>query len=197
MSLLLKRIFDFLPNLFAPKAKPSPPIVPSGRRIVPEELQPGDFLVFQGSGFPFRILGGILKLFERKWDFWGWHVAFVATPSTLCESIGQGVVVSALSKYTPEQTRCYRWFNEQPDQARINHFVGAHLGDDYDVLVYFNTICQYIIRHFWNRAIPRLLDNRYSCWELVFQFADDMGKEISSDYDCPMLTDLLKTMGEM
>ena len=159
----------------------------------------GDIVLFKGSGLVYEILSRALKFFEWNWDRWGWHLGFVSGDSpftdvvSICESTGKGVTESYLD-LTRKDIRVYRWFDEEPRRYKVRNFVSAHLGCDYDVAQYFWTGLQYLIRHFWNRRIPRLLDSRYTCWELVFEFAEDMGKPIGSRYDCPMLVDLLKVV---
>ena len=70
--------------------------------------------------------------------------------------------------------------------------MAANLDCGYDVAVYFFTMLQYLILHFFNHPIPRLLDNRYACWELAFFFAREMGKPIQSIHKYPVITDFLK-----
>ncbi len=161
------------------------------------EIRPGDISVFKRSGPISFILGGILKLFEPKWDFWGWHTGFVSRLDVnfgwmICESLAQGVVESPLQG----DYRIYRWFDEQPTQPKIDKFVQEQLGKPYDVAIYFWTALQYLVRHFYNKRIPRLLDDRFTCWENVFEFTEEMGKRIGSKYDCPILPDMLKAFGE-
>ncbi|MFA5937268.1 MAG: YiiX/YebB-like N1pC/P60 family cysteine hydrolase [Candidatus Paceibacterota bacterium] len=160
------------------------------------DLQPGDILVFKRSGPVSFILGGILKLFEKDYDFWGWHVGFIAHYAKgwmICEALGNGVSLTPLSHYKPENIRVYRWL-DNPSQEKINRFVADYLGKPYDVAVYFWTALQYLLRHFWNRPIPKLLDGSFTCWELVFEFAEEMQKRIGSKYDCPLITDMLRTI---
>ena len=170
-------------------------------RIPLNEVRPGDLLVFRGSGFVFNILGGILKLFEPQYDRWGWHVAFVSNWDEekgwlICESISQGIVLSQLSEHPPDEVRAYRWFETAPLQSMIDRYLVSHLGKQYDVAIYFWTTLQYLIRHYWNRRIPRLLDDRYTCWENLTEFCEDMGKPIQTRYDCPILTDILRALGK-
>jgi len=166
-------------------------------RIPLSEARRGDLLVFKGSGIVFTILGGLLKLFERKWDFWGWHTAFTVNHDTICESIAEGVVLSPLTKYPSDEVRAYRWFDTMPDQTKMDLYLQQHLGKRYDVAIYFWTMAQYLIRHYWNHRIPRLLDDRYTCWENLCEFCEDMAKPIESRYDCPILTDILRSLGEV
>jgi len=159
-----------------------------------KELLPGDILVFKGGGLVFEILSRILKLFAWDWDRWGWHTGFVVCGNQLCESIACGICLSPLSKYKVENTRVYRWLDTPPTNEKINTFLGSHLGKRYDVAIYLWSGLQYLFRHFWNRRIPRLLDDRFTCWENVSEFCDDMGKPVMSRYDCPMLPDMLKQL---
>ncbi len=197
---ILKFIFSYL----APPAKPEN-ISVQGHRIDIKDIRPGDIIVVKREGPLSAILSFILKRFESSWDRWGWHTCFVSRHTCfvsrftdqwiICEAAGEGVIESPLSKYA--EVRAYRWFDPQLGQTPIDAFVAKHKGDQYDVLCYFWTATQYLIRHIWNREIPRLLDDRYTCWELVFQFCADNGKPIDAAYDCPIITDLLRAMGEL
>jgi len=143
-------------------------------------IKRGDIIEFKGEGPTFFFLGWILKLFERWWDRWGWHTAFV------CGKDERG-----LDGYP---YRIYRWLDRVPPQAKVDAYVESVLGARYDVAIYFWTTAQYLFRHFFNRRIPRLLDDRYTCWENVFWFMREVGKPIQSIYDCPMITDMLKVV---
>ena len=155
------------------------------------DIKVGDIIIFKGEGFAFQFLSRILKIFNPWWDRWGWHMAFVSkvNPTIICESEIQGVHENPMPQ---KEYRVYRWLEQPVDQAKVDQFVAEYLGKPYDVVIYFWTTAQYLFRHFWNRSIPRLLDDRYTCWELIFTFADHLGRQISADYDCPMLTDFLK-----
>ena len=74
----------------------------------------------------------------------------------------------------------------------MENFIAEELHKGYDAAVYFWTVLQYFILHFFNHHIPRVLDNRYTCWELAFVFARERGKPIQSIHDYPIITDFLK-----
>ena len=162
----------------------------------------GDIALFEGQGVAFEILSRALKFFEREWDRWGWHMAIIWAPAYegwyILEATGQGVKINYYSNETlrEKDVRTYRWLDKQPTQKKMNEFLASHIDKAYDIAVYFWTGFQYLVRHFLNRPIPRLLDDRWTCWELAFQFCEDMGKPIGSRFDCPLITDFLKGVSD-
>lgn len=150
------------------------------------------------------ILGGILKLIESDWDGWGWHLGIAYQEQTrngvhgwiILESIGKGVDTHWRSDTDLSRCRTWKWF-KHVNAVYAEAFKDEHLGDDYDVNVYFWTGIAIIFRHYWNRRIPRLLDDRYTCWELVQQFAEKMGKPICSPYDVIIICDMIKALKEV
>ena len=158
----------------------------------------GDIVVFKGEGFLFKVLSGILCLFDSEWrrrEFKGWHVAFVSrfwdNHPIICEALAGGVTENFLE--TDRELKVYQWFDYPVDP---HDFVDAHLGKKYDVAQYLFTSLQYLVRHFWNKRIPRLLDDSYTCWELVAEFARDNGKPFQAIYDCPIVTDIVRALEE-
>jgi len=161
-------------------------------------MKRGDFVEFKRSGPVATVLGGLLKLFERDWDGWGWHLAILWEKRSegwmILESVKNGVSLNYYPNKDLERTRIWLWFEELPTREVMEIFYKDHIGKRYDAAIYFWTVLQYIIRHYFNHRIPRLLDDRFTCWELVFWFARCMGKPIQSVYDCPIITDFLKVM---
>lgn len=156
----------------------------------------GDIIEFKGRGTVYGVMSRLIKVFEWWWDRWGWHTAFICGKDErgwlICEAVYGGVQVG----YLRGEYKVHRWFDEPPSQEEVDKYVEEVLGADYDVAIYFWTTLQYLIRHLFNHRIPRLLNDRYTCWELVWWFCRGMGKPIQSIYDCPMITDLLKAVGE-
>ena len=161
-------------------------------------LRAGDILEFKGQGILYRVLSWLLKRLEPNWNGWGWHMAFVSRVTEdeiqIMESTGDGCQLNPLPE--GKSFKVYRWFDEPVDQRKLNLFVSSHLGKDYDAGCYFGTALQYLMLHFFNHRVPRLLDNRYTCWELVFEMAREMGKPIqeAAGYTMrryPLLPDLL------
>ena len=161
------------------------------------DIKLGDIVVFKRKGPVSFVLGGILKLFVPSWDGKDWHTAPVSKHDNergwmICEALAGGVQENPLSLY--HDYTVYRWFDEVLDQSKVNKFVADHLGKAYDVAIYFFTALAIIIRHFWNRPIPKLLDRRFSCWELTQEFTTALGKPIVSPYDVVIITDLMKAL---
>ena len=169
------------------------------KTLLKSQARPGDVILFKGEGPLFEILSRLLKLFEPGWNRYGWHMAFVAWDSedglVICEALANGVCLNPLNKQ--REYRVYRWLDTEPPRYMIMDFVKHHLNEKYDVLLYPWTAAFYLFRHFWNKPIPRLLDNAWTCWELVCEFANEMGKPIISVYDCPVITDILRNFGEL
>ncbi len=145
----------------------------------------------------FKILSVLLSFFNSEWrnqDWKPWHTAFVFAKDSygwvICEALAEGVTTNYLDE--SKEYRVYRWFDNPP--FRLREFICDHLYAEYDVLLYFWTAVQYLARHYWNRPIPRLLDNKFTCWELVAEMCESMGKPIISKYDCPIITDILKAL---
>ena len=78
--------------------------------------------------------------------------------------------------------------------------------------VYFRTMIQYLTLRFveylqntfvpWHKfaiSLPRVLDDRYTCWELVYKFARVMGKPIQESAGLsasryPLISDFVRAM---
>ena len=158
-------------------------------------MKRGSLIEFKRKGPVSFILGGILKLFERDWDGWGWHLAIAWEKAYdgwyILEAL-HGVEANYYSQhYLDYNTRSYSWLDKVPTLKKMQVFLDSHINKKYDVAIYFWTTLQYLIRHYFNHRIPRLLDDRFTCWELVFEFCAEMDKPIGSKYDCPIITDAL------
>jgi hypothetical protein len=165
------------------------------------KVKPGFLLEHKGGGWAAKILGFLLKIFEPSWDGWGWHLSIAWEKDVggwwILEATGDGVEVNYYDNdYLFTDTHIYKWFDKVPSLKKRDDFEASHIGKPYDVAIYFWTGIQYLIRHFFNRRIPRLLDDRFTCWELVFEFAEQMGKPIGSRYDCPMISDFCEAMND-
>jgi hypothetical protein len=162
-------------------------------------IQLGSIIVYKGNGLVFQLLSRLLKFFERDWDKWGWHMSVVVGQEyndwIVIEAVSGGVRKTRLTKsqgYT-RGVRVYNWLDEF-DAAKAGTFAAKHTGQKYDIAVYFWTTLGYLARKAWGRPIPRLFDDRWSCWELVYYFCDRMGKPLAESYDFPLITDFLKAV---
>jgi hypothetical protein len=171
-------------------------------RMEIKDARPGDAVIFKGQGPVFEVLSFLLCLSDISWrkrDWKPWHTAFICRRETdggaaICESLGSGVQITPLSRYPAEAYRIYRWLPAEPAAEKMEGYLQKTLGKDYDAAVYLWTALQYLARHYLNRRIPRLLDDRFTCWENLCNFYEDMGKPVTSKFDCPMITDIIRNL---
>ena len=153
---------------------------------------------FKRKGPTSFILGSLLKLFTPSWDKWGWHLAIawerVFDGWMILEALSGGVQVKFHSdKELMATTRNYKWLTNT-DELTAHALLKEFQGKKYDVAVYFFTALAIIIRHYFNRPIPKLLDSSYTCWELVQEFCCEMGRPICSKYDVVIITDMIEAL---
>lgn len=182
-------------------------------------MQKADIIEFKRGKFfsVSGILGNILKLFDHKWGGWGWHVAFAWEKTALgwyiLEATRLGVMINFYpNEYLSKNTRYWEWFMDYPEQDVMDNFAGEVVGKKYDVAVYFSTALQYLILrviewfqkkfipwHKFTISLPRILNDRWTCWELVFWFCRTMGKPIQESIGLPatrypLISDFVKAM---
>jgi hypothetical protein len=88
--------------------------------------------------------------------------------------------------------------------------IRRYLHKRYDVSVYFRTAIQYIVLrvieriqhivcpyHKFTMSLPRVLNDRYTCWELVEAIDRDAGIDWCPRSRYPMITDFLDYTGEL
>ena len=162
-----------------------------------KQMKKADIIEFKRNGFVSKVLGNLLGLFERDWDKFGWHVGFAWEKVTggwyILEATSSGVSANYYHNgYLKKNVRYWEWFIDYPEQEVMGKFAHETVGKKYDVAIYFWTAVAIIARHYFNRPIPKLLDKRFSCWELVAEGCDDFDQPIVSKYDVIILTDLIK-----
>ena len=166
-------------------------------------MRAGYIIEFKRKGIVSAVLGGILKLFDHDYDGWGWHVAIAWAKAYdgwfVVEACALGVKANYYSdKYLERNTRAWKWFETPLLNEQMNKFLQANIDKAYDIAIYFWTSVAIIVRHYFNHPIPKLLDQRFSCWELVAEFCADMGKPIVSKYDVVIISDIVKALkGEL
>jgi hypothetical protein len=173
------------------------------------ECRPGDLILCDLGTIclkPSNIVGPVLSfligLFDREWhglERKPWHCRIVVSgygrTAVVLEALAPGVVEMPIDSIPLNKQRAYRWLDAPVNAATLKEWIDCHLGKRYDVLAYGFTALQYLLRAIWNRYIPRLLDDRYTCWELVMEFYEDSGKPMHSKRDCPLITDLCRALG--
>lgn len=176
-----------------------------------EQIKIGDIICWRGKGLTFRILSTTLSFFDptwrkRKWK--PWHTAFIYGQDKendwlICEATVPCVrtmPLSILEQIYGKNYKVYPWFDQPFTNGQLESFVKEHLGCQYDVGIYFLTIAQELVAHWYHISIPRLLNSSYSCWELVEEFCDFFGKPWHSTHDVdhkyPMISDFLNEVTE-
>ena len=164
-------------------------------------MKSGYIVEFKRKGFTATLLGGLLKLFEPSWDGWGWHLAIAWERAyqgwLLLEATASGVMLNFYEdKFLEQNTRSWKWLDKTPTRAEKDKFFEEHTLKRYDIAIYFWTSLAIITRHYFNRPIPKLFDDRWSCHELIQDYAEVMGKPIVSRYDVVIITDIIKALKE-
>jgi len=165
------------------------------------KTKPGDILEHKrDTGFSVSgILGRLLQIFDPDYDGWGWHLSIAYLQGYdgwyILEATADGVELNYYQNdYLFKDTRVYRWFSEPPPLARIWRFIEGHLGCPYDAAIYFWTGLAILLRRIGIR-LPKIIDYKFSCWELAQEFSAVMGKPIIPRYDVVIISDLIKELG--
>ncbi len=170
-------------------------------RISIGEARCGDFVLFRGSGLPFRPLSLLLSTLEPSWRklAWKpWHVAVIVDrDGDRCLIFEGRWPRSQTTEVELEQEDCrvYRWFPSSPDRWQLEGFLRGHLGRKYDIVVYGLTILSYVVRRL-GFDFPRVIDKSLTCWEAGWDFASYCGRPLGDDYEYPFILDLLRVFGE-
>ncbi len=166
-------------------------------RIPINEVRAGDILVFKGSGIFAFVLSRLIKaLKEPSWDCWGWHTAPVIAPDIIVDAQWPKLKRARISDYVKagREIKAYR-IMDLPVEDKLAGFAKEHIGRRYDWFVYILTTLAQLLRPMFD--FPRIIDLRFTCWEITFDFCDDMGLDISPPYNYPFITDFLRYVGEL
>ncbi|MFA5378368.1 MAG: hypothetical protein WC455_21620 [Dehalococcoidia bacterium] len=171
-------------------------------RIDYRQCEPGCILVhkrghiFSVSG----ILSRLLKLFDKNYDGYGWHMSIAWKQEWngwwILEATTDGVECNFYhTEYLFEDTRVYKWFDglNARDMADFFHEYKSKI---YDRLVYFWTGLAIILRRFWGIEMVHPDDDKFTCWELTAEFTEEMNKPILKDYEMVIISDMVKKLGE-
>ncbi len=153
-------------------------------------IKPGSIILFKGKGFLYEILSRLIKMKHPEWDRWGWHMALVVDYHKsygwmLAEAMADGVGYGWL-KQKSSKWRVVNWCGDVP-AIEVRRFAADRMGCKYDVMAYIWTALQEIMPWF-----PRIVNNRYTCWELVYEFCREMGCAVQKPHKYPVITDIVK-----
>ena len=170
----------------------------------PCEIKPGDILLFKRNDDDriSKILSWLLLRLDGCWDRWGWHMGYVY------DVLADGSIITAESKISygvklvnyPDtdslgEVRVYRWA-DGINSSVLENFTLARLGCAYNLACYFWTGFQLIAKRFSDRLIQRIENDRYTCWELVCDMTQAMGKPLQPAESYPLITDMTKKLDD-
>ncbi len=164
-------------------------------RIPINEARAGDILLFKRTGLFAFILAWLIKhLKEPNWDMRYWHMAPVIANDLIIDAQWPKLKRTRISDCLKREIRAYR-IMDLPAEDKLAGFAKEHIGRRYDWFVYILTTLAQLFRPMFD--FPRIIDLRFTCWEITFDFCDDMGLDISPPYNYPFITDFLRYVGEL
>jgi len=140
------------------------------------------------------FLGFFMKLFNHRWDNYGWHVGWV----THVERDGQVRILEAqplgarevrIENFYDKKARNYRFWNmlgREATREEVKAILNTYEGVNYSFTAYFWTALMMIFRF-----PERTFGNRLMCWQLVYYIFRDLGAPIGGDnHNRPILADM-------
>jgi len=173
------------------------PVKQYKRLVNAEDIKPGCIAEFQRD-FAFWTIPGffgrIMKLFNRKWDGYGWHVGVVTQIERTSKAIKVleaqplGVREVRIENFYDKKDRNYRFWDllgRELVRSEVRTIIAKYEGASYDFQAYFWTALAMVF------GLSRKDNGKYMCWELVYHIYRDFDAPIAGgDKDRPMLTEL-------
>lgn len=178
----------------------------------------GDIVLTDGKGPVFAILSWLLGRFKdkgvkannaefltyneewRKLKRKPWHVGFLTGKEEkngqsiwkIGEARGKGVEENLLTELkNPFQV--FRWFETPPDETKVREYMQKRLKENegYDPFWGYLFV---IVWYFWDR-FPRIIDRKWMCWELLYDFLVMFGKPMDAEWEYPLITRIMHKVG--
>jgi len=156
-------------------------------------LKRGDVLEFKAGKLKSLsgLLAALLKRYNPDWTAWGWHLGVVYcrlyNDYLIIEAAPSGVRLVLLSELRG-QISIHRLLPYEPRFYTMTNAVKKLNGERYDYIAYIWTAL-YIIT---GRRLPRVVNRRLTCWELVYRLYDLIGYPLALDYQYPVISDFEK-----
>lgn len=163
-----------------------------------EKIKLGSIIIWEGNGILYEVLSRLIQWIDSpEWDRWGWHTSFISKrdeDDNWCDCSADGSGIN--EKPIADREGRYKVFNiplPLLGTETVREFVQIHKGRKYHSLGYLWKALYILTRgHF-----PRILTRKQVCWDLVFEFCDDMGTEITDEEVPPYIINLLSYVGEL
>jgi hypothetical protein len=159
--------------------------------VISCDLKRGDILEFAGNRKKWSlsgVLAAILRRCSPKWSGWGWHLAIVMlrlhNEYMILEATPQGAQLRLLSSIHGD-FNIHRFLSYEPHINTMLKAARTLSGARYDYLAYIWTAI-YILT---GGHIPRIIDRRYTCWELVYYVYDLIGCPLCQEWQYPTICD--------
>lgn len=156
------------------------------------EARSGDIVLHDRNGPLAAALSWLIqKVKEPRWNRQKWHMTPVVPGNFVVDAQWPTLRLKHIDDFDPKTITVWRVM-PKPSNERAQKFVKTHVGKPYDPLVYLWTT----VRVFWH-GFPRIINRWYDCWEVTFDFIDEMGSDFQSDYEYPFITDFLRWVGAL
>jgi hypothetical protein len=167
-------------------------------RIDPCDCEPGCILEHKAGGWKTvsGLLSRLLRICDRNYDKWGWHLSIAYTKGLngwwILEATEDGVELNYYDNlFLFRDTRIYRWFETPPCRDKMDAFMVEHIGQPYDVAIYFWSGLAVIIQNIFHIKLPKITNRRWTCWELIQEFTQELNKPILSPKRIVIISDLI------
>jgi len=162
----------------------------------------GDIVLFDLNKNPgiSRVCSALLAICDSRWrkrDRKFWHTAIVSRKDRKLGWMifeGNTPCTREIPLASCGSHELYRWFDKPVTQAKMRQFVEKYTGRSYDAAVYILTALTYLLHRYFNIHLPRILDDKYTCWELVYDACFYLGKPLGETHNYPMLPDMLESL---
>jgi hypothetical protein len=162
----------------------------------------GAIVVFDGDGVVWKVLSTILGWFYPEYNKLHpkpWHLGFISKFDLtkgwmIAEAAAGGVQEVPLKIYDKRYYRVYQWFKYGQLEKEVSAFLSWRLGLPYDKMAYIWVTIACLAQKILHVNIGRWRNDSYMCWELVEEFADEMGKPFEKTNRTITIVDIMEDL---
>ena len=177
-----------------------------------EEAREFDTVLFRGGGKAFKVCSFLLSIFDKEWRNLKnkpWHMGKLWRRNAFGWFVFEGVTPCSDIRFHSfaELSKCriYRVSRVPVTEKFKTKMEERYRYKKYDIIVYGSTTFQYLILravewfqktfipwHKFTISLWRVLNDRYTCWELCEAMDRDAGIDWCKRSRYPLITDFLK-----